>query len=79
MKFGSRRRSTTSFVEVAKTSYRLLGILSFSGRERALPPSKGISVPTSTMKLLGWAGGGRGGLFLENGRENIKLNVVLFL
>ena len=81
MEFGSRRRSTTSFVEVAKTSYQLLGILSFSGRERALPPSKEISVPTSTMKLLGWGrgGGGRGDLFLENGRENIKLNVVLFL
>ena len=62
---------------MAKTSYQMLGILSFSDRERALPPSTEISVPTSTMKLLGWGGGG--GLFLENGRENIKLNVVLSL
>ena len=38
----SRRHSTTSFSEnvvVAKTSYQVLGILSFSDRERALPPS----------------------------------------
>ena len=72
MEFGSRRRSTTSFVEVAKTSYQLLGILSFSGRERALPPSKEISVPTSTMKLLGWGrGGGEGGsIFREWARKH---------
>ena len=38
-KFGSRRHSTTSFSEnvvVAKTSYQMLGISSFSDRERAL-------------------------------------------
>ena len=60
-KFGSRRQSTTSFSEkvvVAKTSYQMLEILSFSGRERALPLSMEISEPTfvakkSTMKLCG--------------------------
>ena len=37
-KFGSRRHSTTNFSEkvvVAKTSYQMLEILSFSDRERA--------------------------------------------
>ena len=39
-KCGSRRQSTTSFGEnilVAKTSYQMLEILSFSDRKRALP------------------------------------------
>ena len=59
--FGSRRQSTTSFSEkvlVAKTSYQMIEILLFSGRERALSLSMEISVPTfvvkkSTMKLCG--------------------------
>ena len=59
--FGSRRQSTTSFSEkvlVAKTSYQMIEILLFSGRERALSLSMKISVPTfvvkkSTMKLCG--------------------------
>ena len=60
-KCGSRRHSDTSFGEnlvVAKTSYQMLGILSFSDRERALPPSTEISeltfvVKNSTMTLSG--------------------------
>ena len=55
----SHRHSTTSFSEnavVAKTSYQMLGILSFSDRERASPPSTRINkltvlVKTSTMML----------------------------
>ena len=45
-KCDSRRHSTTSFNEnvlVAKTSNQMLGILSFSERERALLPSTEIS------------------------------------
>ena len=45
-KCGSHRHSTTSFREnviVAKTSYQMSGILRFSDRERASPPSKKIS------------------------------------
>ena len=43
---------------VAKTSYQMLGILSFSDRERVLPPSTEISkltfvVKKSTMMLSG--------------------------
>jgi len=43
---------------MAKTSYQMLGILSFSDRERALPPSTETSeltfvVKKSTMKLSG--------------------------
>ena len=43
---------------MAKTSYQMLGILSFSDQERASPPSTEISVLTfvvkkSTMKLSG--------------------------
>ena len=57
----SRRHSTTAFGEnivMAKTSYQMLGILSLSDRERALPPSTEISeltfvVKKSTMKLSG--------------------------
>ena len=57
----NHRHSTTSFSEnvvVAKTSYQMLGILSFSDRERASPPSTEIIVLTfvvkkSTMKLSG--------------------------
>ena len=60
-KYDSHRHSTTSFSEniiVAKTSYQMLGISSFSNRERALPPSTEISELTfvvikSTMKLSG--------------------------
>ena len=59
---------------MAKTGYHMLGILSFSDREKALPPSTEISVLTlvvkkSTMKLI----------TLQNGPENLKLNVVLVL
>ena len=52
-KSDSRRHSTTSFSEnvlVAKTSCQMLGILSFSGREKALPPSKEMSVLTFVVK-----------------------------
>ena len=43
---------------MAKTSYQMLGILSFSDRERALPPSTEMSEQTfvvkkSTMRLSG--------------------------
>ena len=52
-KCGSRRQSTTSFSEhvvVAKTSYQMLQIFSFSDLERAQPPSMEISVLTLVVK-----------------------------
>ena len=60
-KCDNHRHSTTSFSEnvvVAKTSYQMLGVSSFSDREGALPPSREISVLTfvvkkSTTKLSG--------------------------
>ena len=66
-------RGFSENVVLAKTSYHMLGILSFSDREWALTPSTEISeltfvVEESTMKISG-------GLFLENRRENLKLNV----
>ena len=78
-KCGSRRHSATSFSEkvvVGKTSYQMLEILSLSDRERALPLSMEISVPTSvvkksTMKLCGVS------IFRKNRQENLTLNVVL--
>ena len=54
-KCDSNRHSTTSFSEyvvVAKTSYQMLGILSFSDRERALPPSMEIGVLTLAVKKV---------------------------
>ena len=54
-KCDSNRHSTTSFSEyvvVAKTSYQMLGILSFSDRERALPPTTEISVLTLVVKKV---------------------------
>ena len=45
--------STTSFSEnvvIAKKSYQMLGILSFSERERASPPSTEISALTLVVK-----------------------------
>ena len=54
-KCDSRRYSSTNFKEnviVAKTSHQLLGILSFSDRERALPPSKEISQLTFVVKKV---------------------------
>ena len=54
-KCDSHFHSTKSFSEnvlVAKTSYQMLGILSFSYRERALPPSTEISVVTSVVKKV---------------------------
>ena len=39
-------------VVVAKTSYQILRILSFSDRERALPPSTEISELTSGVKKV---------------------------
>ena len=77
-KCGSRRQPTTSFSEhvvVAKTSYQMLQIFSFSDLERAQPPSMKISVLTlvvknSTKKISGVS-------ILENRRENVKLNAVL--
>ena len=46
---------------VVKTSYQMLGILSFSDRERATPPSTELSkltfvVTKSTMMLYGVSG-----------------------
>ena len=60
---------------MAKTSYQLLGILSFRDRESALTPSAEISeltfvVKKITMKLSGVS-------ILENMRENLKINVAL--
>ena len=52
-KCGSRRYSTPSFSEnvvVAKTSYQMLGVSSFSDREGALPPSRELSVLTFVVK-----------------------------
>ena len=52
-KCGSRRHSTPSFSEnvvVAKTSYQMLGVSSFSDREGALPPSRELSVLTFVVK-----------------------------
>ena len=79
-KCDTHRHSTASFsenVEVAKTRYQMLGILSFSDREWALTPSteKGgltFVVKKSTIKLSGVS-------VLENRRENLKLNVALVL
>ena len=48
--------STTSFSEnvvMAKISYQMLGILSFSDRERASSPSKEISALTLVLKKKG--------------------------
>ena len=77
-KCGSRRQPTTSFSEhvvVAKTSYEMLQIFSFSDLERAQPPSMEISVLTLVVKKAQWSFPGC--LLLENRRENLKLNVVL--
>ena len=60
-KCDSHRHSTTGFtknVVVAKIGYQMLGILSFSDRETALPPSTEIGelifvVKKSTMMLSG--------------------------
>ena len=52
-KFGRRRQSTTSFSEkvlVVKTSYQMIEISLFSGRERALSLSMEISVSTFVVK-----------------------------
>ena len=52
-KCGSRRHSTPSFSEnvvLAKTSYQMLGVSSFSDREGALPPSRELSVLTFVVK-----------------------------
>ena len=80
-KCGSRHYSTTSFKEnvvVAKASYQMLGILSCSGRERALPSSKEISELTFVVKNVQWSFPVC--LFVENYRlENLKLNVVLIV
>ena len=70
--------STTSFSEnvvMAKISYQMLEILSFSDRERASPPSTEITVLTlvvkiSTMKLFRV-------YILKKRRQNLKLNVIL--
>ena len=45
-------RSFSENVVVAKTSYQMLGILSFSDRERALPPTTEISVLTLVVKKV---------------------------
>ena len=80
-KCGSRRYSTTSFKEnvvVAKASYQMLGILSCSGQERVLPPSKEICELTFVVKNVQWSFPVC--LFVENYRlENLKLNVVLIV
>ena len=60
---------------MAKISYQMLEILSFSDRERASPPSTEITVLTlvvkiSTMKLLRV-------YILKKRRQNLKLNVIL--
>ena len=61
---------------LAKTSYQMLGISSFSDRVWALTPSKGneranfCGEKKSTTKLSGMS-------ILENKRENLKLNVAL--
>ena len=66
-KYGIRRHSTRSVSEnfvVAKTSYQMLGISSFSDRERALPPSTEISVLIFVVKKVQRSFPGC--LFLEN-------------
>ena len=60
---------------MAKTSYQMLEILSFSDRGRAQSPSTEINVLTlvvkkSTMQLSGIS-------ILENRRESLKFNVAL--
>ena len=70
----SSTRSLSENVVMAKVSYQMLGILSFSERERASPPSTEISVLTlvvkkSTKNLSGVC-------VLQHRRENLKLNVV---
>jgi len=54
-KCGSLRHSSMSFSEnvvVAKMSYQIFEILSFSDQERALPPSTEINVPTKLNVVL---------------------------
>ena len=54
-KCDSHGHSTTSFSEnvvVAKTSYQMLGILSFSDLERASPPSTEINQLTFAVKKV---------------------------
>ena len=52
-KRGSRRHSTTSFIEsviVAGTSYQMLQVLAFCNRERAQPPAIAITMLTFLVK-----------------------------
>ena len=64
---------------MAKTSYQMLGILSFSDREWALTPSTEINVLTSVVKKSTMKISGVFSEFLENRPENVKLNVALVL
>ena len=76
-KCGSRRHSTPSFSEnvvVAKSSYQMLGVSSFSDREGALPPSRELSVLTFVVKKK-VRRSFPGSLFLGNRRENLKLKI----
>ena len=60
-----------------KTSYQMLEILPFSDREKTLPPSTEINVLTFVVKkLVQYMYSFLACLFLENRRENLKLNVV---
>ena len=68
--------AAVSPVLARKTSYQVLEIVPFSDREKALPPSTEINVLTFVVKKLVQKSF-PGCLFLENRRENLKLNVVL--
>ena len=57
----------------------MLGILSFSDWERALPPSTEITELTFVMKEVLTMMLSGGVYFLENRRENLKFNVVLIV
>ena len=73
-KCDSHRLSSTSFSEnvlVAITSYQMLGILSFSDRERS--PSTEIRVLTFVVKKV--QGSFSGCLFLESRQENLMIHL----
>jgi len=75
---GSRRHSRTSFSEnvvVAETSYQMLEVLPFCGREGAYPPSIKINVLTFMVKKV--KGGFLGCLLLKKYAKKLESNLVV--
>ena len=74
--------SVTSFdktFKIPKNAVNMVNFTSFSDRKRGLSPSTEISVLTFVVKKVQWKvqWSFPGCLFLENRRENLKLNVAL--